>query len=622
MAQRYNTGNQRPSNSMKDLNDNALAYDDFLNSDEDEAVDRLQRPFPTVRKQVAVRINEIIGAQQDAEVYAQQAKQSAEDAQNIADANTYYITPEDPDGTIAGLAGTVEGEGFRVAIPDGAGVIVIFNYYKKSGGTAQYINSEPSKRFVEILSENIEIVSKSNAQNMTGFPGIAEMATDKNGLVTSQRLDDGTTQFPAVMIGSNVEQVQNYNGSVFQSRSTGGLVLGLDDSGGIKMLSMQAFMSNEYPEYAEIHADRNGSIFKIVHVNGTVEDVRNSDDSSSLPIVSPGGGMAVEVGGVIKFISTTGVNSALTSDAGNLNPVTFLSTDGNYFVKFASQEGGSGDYQLHRIAADGSSRIRQGNSTLIHINIVGQSLSVGGSPTGLPAVTVTPSVPYGAVTFNGGPKFDSAYPAKSVAATDLEYLVPIAEDFGKASMQESDCSGLSVRFHEGTGATCLMSATGASGTAIAGISSGTDSFNAAKLVMQRGYEIATSLGMNYYPYMLFIHGNADAVDGTAAATYKSAMLALRSDYETYLRTLMGNGEFNLTMFVQQFSNASVQAGATGADANLIIGNAQYEVCRDNPNFILTGTQYARLYVDRDHLNNYGYRTDGEVVGLSIARYHS
>lgn len=38
MSQRYNTGNPRPSNSMKDLNDNALAYDDFLNSDDDEAL--------------------------------------------------------------------------------------------------------------------------------------------------------------------------------------------------------------------------------------------------------------------------------------------------------------------------------------------------------------------------------------------------------------------------------------------------------------------------------------------------------------------------------------------------------------------------------------------------------
>ena len=49
MAQRYNTGNQRPSNSMKDLNDNALAYDDFLNSEADTFVDRMGNSQDSLR---------------------------------------------------------------------------------------------------------------------------------------------------------------------------------------------------------------------------------------------------------------------------------------------------------------------------------------------------------------------------------------------------------------------------------------------------------------------------------------------------------------------------------------------------------------------------------------------
>lgn len=158
MAQRYNTGNQRPSNSMKDLNDNALAYDDFLNSDEDEAVDRLQRPFPTVRKQVAVRINEIIGAQQDAEVYAKEAKQSAEDAQNIADANTYYITPEDPDGTIAGLAGTPNGKSFRVGQGPGKG----FKTYMNVNGAAVEISASAGANSVTELQTSFHDYSRNN----------------------------------------------------------------------------------------------------------------------------------------------------------------------------------------------------------------------------------------------------------------------------------------------------------------------------------------------------------------------------------------------------------------------------------------------------------------------------
>lgn len=136
MAERYNTGNPRPSNSMKDLNDNALAYDDFLNGDEDQAFDRFQKPFPTVRRQVADRIDEITGAQKSIEQYTDEAKQAAENAQNIADANTYYITPTDPDGTIAGLAGTPVGKFFRVAQGAGNG----FKYYLNDNGVAKEVS--------------------------------------------------------------------------------------------------------------------------------------------------------------------------------------------------------------------------------------------------------------------------------------------------------------------------------------------------------------------------------------------------------------------------------------------------------------------------------------------------
>lgn len=57
----------------------------------------------------------------DAVVYAKQAKDASQNVQNIADANTYYITTEEPDGTIAGLVGTPDGKSFRVGLGDGLG---------------------------------------------------------------------------------------------------------------------------------------------------------------------------------------------------------------------------------------------------------------------------------------------------------------------------------------------------------------------------------------------------------------------------------------------------------------------------------------------------------------------
>lgn len=50
---RYTTGNSRPSNTMKDLNDNTLAFDDFINLSEDESTtDRFGVSLDSARKQV------------------------------------------------------------------------------------------------------------------------------------------------------------------------------------------------------------------------------------------------------------------------------------------------------------------------------------------------------------------------------------------------------------------------------------------------------------------------------------------------------------------------------------------------------------------------------------------
>ncbi|MDV0641028.1 hypothetical protein RZR62_22425, partial [Klebsiella quasipneumoniae subsp. similipneumoniae] len=62
MVDRYNTGDPRPSNSMKNLSDNALAFDDFLNSDGDNAVDRFGKEFPTISKLIK-NVDEIFSSQ-------------------------------------------------------------------------------------------------------------------------------------------------------------------------------------------------------------------------------------------------------------------------------------------------------------------------------------------------------------------------------------------------------------------------------------------------------------------------------------------------------------------------------------------------------------------------------
>lgn len=206
MAQRYNTFNPRPSNSMKDLNDNTLAYDDFLNSDKEVAHDRFQKPFPTVRRQVAERIDEITGAQKSIEQYADEAKQSADNAQNIADANTYYTSPTDPNGTIAGIAGTPDGKSFRVAIQDATLSVVAFNYYLNKGGVAEFITSYPNKRYLDMVSA-LATSTDTRTQGLrmeseSVYPG-EWLTEDGDGLLFFGF--DGTTNAPGGVVTKSVE---------------------------------------------------------------------------------------------------------------------------------------------------------------------------------------------------------------------------------------------------------------------------------------------------------------------------------------------------------------------------------------------------------------------------------
>ncbi|WP_211130890.1 prophage tail fiber N-terminal domain-containing protein, partial [Serratia surfactantfaciens] len=87
---------------------------------------------------------------------ALRAETAAENAQNIADANTYYITPEDPDGTIAGIAGTPSGKSFRVA--QGVMSDYAFIYYINNNGVAEPVSVVPGVKSVNEVRSRLKTV--------------------------------------------------------------------------------------------------------------------------------------------------------------------------------------------------------------------------------------------------------------------------------------------------------------------------------------------------------------------------------------------------------------------------------------------------------------------------------
>lgn len=116
MPQRYNTGNSRPSNSMKDINDNALAFDDYMNTESDIYIDR----FGNAKDSLSGTVIKIIAA---AGVAVEATRQS------LIPLSKQYMTLADAQADIANIP---EGSTTYVRSADGSSLA---DEYINNGGT-------------------------------------------------------------------------------------------------------------------------------------------------------------------------------------------------------------------------------------------------------------------------------------------------------------------------------------------------------------------------------------------------------------------------------------------------------------------------------------------------------
>lgn len=508
-------------------------------------------------------------------------------------------------------------------IPDGSAT-----YVRSSDGSSladEYINNAgtleatgrkmPSQGSVdalkEIISEEIaKVMASGAAQTTDAYPDIAELILDSVGHAVYRRYADGTSQFPALMIGSGVELVQIAGGGfVCQLRDTQEEIFKVSASGSIIRGTVTSWITDDesISDYVEIHMDGQGRIYRRVLADGTVEQVGDdgpTDDTSSYPMVASVDGniIAVQDDTVTQITSDTGVS--------NISPVAYAD-----FLRYLSNI--SGNYLTYRSTYDGKFRARESKKKLIHGIITGQSLAAGGSTISQSPVTITAEADFGVISFSTGPKVDFKY--DTLDESLLDSVIPARENVGTRPGQESPASGIAYKIHELTGHTVLVSDACSSGTAIADISSGTATFTGATKMIQAAVAMAEQLGMDYVPVLVLIHGNQNAANGTTVASYRAAMESLRAQYETVINTATAKTE-SLNMFIGQLSNIIPYGGTAGTTKTNTIGIAQYQEARDNALIHLASAQYARPYSDGEHLTSAGYRTEGEVIGSVIGNW--
>ncbi|HIE9701087.1 TPA: hypothetical protein ACXRZJ_005333, partial [Klebsiella quasipneumoniae subsp. similipneumoniae] len=245
MAQRYNTGNPRPSNSMKDLNDNALANDDYMNSEADTFIDRLGDERDTLRGSTK-------------KMLAAGAAVVEETRQNLIPLSRQYMTLAAAQADIANIP---DGSATYVRSADGSSLA---DEYINNAGTLEATGRKmPSQGSVdalkEIISEEIaKVMASGAAQTTDAYPDIAELILDSVGHAVYRRYADGTSQFPALMIGLGVELVQIAGGGfVCQLRDTQEEIFKVSASGSIIRGTVTSWITDDesISDYVEIHMD-------------------------------------------------------------------------------------------------------------------------------------------------------------------------------------------------------------------------------------------------------------------------------------------------------------------------------------------------------------------------------
>lgn len=187
---------------------------------------------------------------------------------------TYNVTPTDPDGTIAGLAGTPAGEMFRVVIQDSEGNNTIFNYYKNSLGVAEFVNSEASLRYIEMVdSKNKEPTALArNSLLYTGKGPVFPIELDKNNNVIFGYDAESDT-----VIGAGVVNTKNISDIAISNEV-------------IEIVRQQIFLGTGI--YPEILGRNNEVIFGYDSVNDTLVGSGLGNEVETLRLASQNAGIS------------------------------------------------------------------------------------------------------------------------------------------------------------------------------------------------------------------------------------------------------------------------------------------------------------------------------------------
>jgi hypothetical protein len=161
----------------------------------------------------------------------------------------------------------------------------------------------------------------------------------------------------------------------------------------------------------------------------------------------------------------------------------------------------------------------------------------------------------------------------------------------------------------------LGSSAGAGGTAIAGLVSGTGPFQLLKDNVSYGYSLAQAAGKTYkFRAFGWLQGESDYQNGTSAATYQAALIQLRSDLDTYVKSVTSQAD-NVACIVAQVDGADTY----GSPGNPYLATTQLSICNSQANFYMACPVYQLPMADYPHFTAVGSKWLGAYYGRVYTR---
>ncbi|HBV2088844.1 TPA: hypothetical protein MDR36_001494 [Klebsiella quasipneumoniae] len=620
MPQRYNTGNQRPSNSMKDVNDNALAFDDYMNSDSDTFVDRLENERDSLRGTIKKILSEGESAVGEARQnliplsrqYMTLAAAQADIANIPVGASTYYRSPDDSALAIEVIntSGTLQPTGRKMpsAMPMGYQSATAVS----SGAANTIAITIPGLLVDGSLIYFLSPILNTGAVNVT--------VTDAKGNIVTRAIQK---QNFAALVGNelllNQPVLMEYRTGTANTCvlvASGPVAAELATRISVLELKSVAFdQLNTFFSRTQLSAyTGSGPVYP--YALDTGGKVLLGYDQEAGSIVGAGLLSTEKVSELIeRQLSTTFARLGLARYKGD-GPVFPWHTDSNGTVLLGY------DTEKQRVVgaieATGNIPIKSELKPLPFelrpvaksMNIMhgyGQSLSVGAQ--GNPVLSTTQ--PYSNLTFASGPRGYNR---------DYSALSPLVEDNrtapdGGANRGETFCSGAanyaSTLLAEENGMNpadhvIFASTAGKGGTKIADLVKGTYWYNTNFLPQVNGaYNLNPDSAVHA---ILWAQGETDNDQSTPTpfATYRDFLQQLQIDAEADIKAV--NGQTSPVHFLTYQTSYKVKT-STG------VALAQLDLTTNNDKFHFVSPCYhLPFYTDSTHLTNVGYKWLGAYFG--------